>query len=218
MTGPHDRRVWLGGSVLAAALIVALAWFLAIGPTLSSASSLHGQADAAESQNVNTEFKVAKLREQQQNLGKLQQELGAALKALPSESGLPDFTREVNAAARDHGVTVTSIAVGGVGTAGGNRATTTQGSASAGGTKLSIPVTLTTAGGLTKQMAFLHAIQHGVRSALVTSTALTPGQGAKVASLDAAGTMTTQLTVFSAPLTARQMTQLKKLLSGDVPN
>ena len=80
-----------------------------------------------------------------------------------------------------------------------------------------IPVTLVSTGSAVNQLAFLKAIQvDGPRRALVISTALAPASGATTASIDASSTMTTQLSVFTAPLSSTAQAQLEKLLSGNI--
>ena len=153
------------------------------------------------------------------------------LAALPFDSGLPAFTRQFSNQAAQHRIDLTSISIGSISqaTAAATTPTTTAPSSAASGSTPSagtgatagavfaIPVTIVSTGSAVDQLAFLKAIQvDGPRRALVISTALTPASGATTASIDASSTMTTQLSVFTAPLSSTAQAQLEKLLSGNI--
>jgi hypothetical protein len=214
----QDKRVWLGGGALVAVLIAAISWFVVISPELSAASSLRTETSDAELQNVATQSQVTRLRLQSENLGELTTGLNAALQALPKASGLPAFTRQLNAQAESNHVAVTSIVTGAVSgvnadgttTAPGTTPTTdTTGTTPAAGTTpavsaaggiYAIPVTVISSGSLANELAFLKAIQTlGPRRALVTSTLFAPDAPVATAPIDKATTVTAQLLVFSAP-------------------
>jgi hypothetical protein len=214
----QDKRAWLGGGAIAAVLIAAVSWFMVISPERSSTASLGAQTSDAQLQNALTQAKVTKLRRQSENLGKLQAQLASALEALPKASGLPAFTRQVNAQAAVNRVAVTNISIGAITAANADgtavvpgattptatpSATTPTGitaPATAAGSVFAIPVTVVSTGSLTDELAFLKAIQTlGPRRTLVTSTQFAPGSEALTASLDKATTVTAQLIVFSAP-------------------
>lgn len=238
MASLQDKRIWLGGGAVAAVLIAAASWFFVINPELSSADSLRSQADSATQQNQVTQAKVTSLEAKTKDLSKLTAGLQTALNALPIDSGLPTFTRQLSAQAAGVHVDLTSIAIGSVAavsatpatattpgttsgatTPGASAPATTGAPASATGSVFSIPVTVVSTGSLVDELAFLKLIQTvGPRRALVTSTQIAPGTGAKVASIDGSATVTAQLSVFSAPLTPDQATQMQKLLRGDVSN
>lgn len=237
----QDKRVWLGGGAVAALLIVAIGWFMFIGPELSSTSDLHAQAAATRQQNSQLQLRVKSLQVKSTQLDRYTKSLNDALAALPFDSGLPAFTRQLSSQAAANHVAVTSVAVGGitsvapaVATAPGttdpasatdptSTATTapTPGAAgtTAAGGLFSVQVTVQSSGSLAHQLAFLNDIRTaGPRRALLTSTQFTPGLGSKVASIDGSAALTTQLTIFSAPQTPEQIAQLKKLLSGKIGN
>jgi hypothetical protein len=216
----QDKRAWLGGGAIVAVLIAAVSWFMVIGPERSSTASSRNQVNDAQLQNAVTQSKVAKLRAESQNLDKLTAALAVAFNALPKASGLPAFTRQLNAQAAVSHVSVTSIAIGAItganadGTAvapGAAPATTTPATtpgttptgtspATAAGGVFAIPVTVISSGSLTHELAFLKAIQTlGPRRALVTSTQFAPIAGAVSPPIDKASTVTAQLIVFSAP-------------------
>lgn len=216
MSHAQDKRYWIGGSALAAVVIALAGWFVVISPQLSSASSLRAQADSVQQQNRLLESKIAGLKQQNDNLHTLTASLQDALAALPFDSGLPALTRELSGQAAQHRIDLTSIAVGSIGPTSGV-STAGSGGGESTGALFAIPVTLLSTGSAKDSLAFLKAIQtDGPRRALITSTQLSPASGAADASIDASTTMTTQLTVFTAPLTPPAEAQLEKLLSGDV--
>ena len=114
MTRFQDKRVWLGGGALGAVLILALGWSMFIGPELSSASGLHDQATATGQENSVLALKVKSLQLKSTQLKRYTTALREALYALPVDSGLPAFTRQLTAQAKADKVEVSSVAVGGI--------------------------------------------------------------------------------------------------------
>jgi hypothetical protein len=243
MSSFQNRRMWIGGGAIAALLLAAIGWFLFISPELSSASDQHNQANAVRQQNEDLQQSLKTLQEKSARLGEYTSALRRALEALPSDSGLPEFTRQLSSQAHANGVTLTSVVVGGITavapataptvaptddsstpTPTDSAEPTTDATASAepataAGGLYSVQVTIQSTGSLAHQESFLHAVQvAGPRRALITATQLAPASGGKTSSLDAATNVTTQLTVFSAPQTPDQVAQLNKLLSGTIGN
>ena len=108
----QDKRVWLAGGAAVAVLIVAVGWLAVISPQLSSAKALDAQADSARAQNGVLAAKVATLKRQNDNVGQLRTSLRSALAALPFDSGLPTFTRQLADQATESKVALSSITVG----------------------------------------------------------------------------------------------------------
>jgi hypothetical protein len=221
MARGQDKRIWLAGGAAAAVVIALAGWFGVIGPQLSSTSSLQTQTQAAQDQNLVLLSRVARLRRESDKLPTLTADLAKLLAGLPFDSGLPEFTRQLSAQAAHHSVEITSIVVGSITptTGSGGAAVPKRGTTSPAGQEFAIPVTVLSTGSAVNQLAFLNAIQvNGPRRALVNSSQLAPASGAQSASVDAACTMTTQLTIFTAPLTPAKQAQLQKLLSGNLAN
>jgi hypothetical protein len=232
----QDRRLWMGGGALVAIVLAAAAWLAFIHPELSSADSLRSQKSDVDWQNVQTSAKNAGLARQNRNIDALRSKLLAALDALPPDSGLPAFTRQLNAYGSLASVSLTNITVGNIASAAGSAAPTspspagttdtegttdtsatpgqTPGVTSAAGSQYSITVTVQSQGSLLHQLAFLKEIEAGPRRAIVNSTQLTSGGGTRAASVDDSATMSTQLTIFSAPMSEAQLTQLKQILKS----
>ena len=110
----QDRRLWLAGGALAAVLVLAVAWLMFIGPELSSSDSLRSQAATTRQQNAILSARVAGLRARSTHVHTYSAALARTLEALPPDSGLPAFTREVSTHAAATGVHVQSVVVGGI--------------------------------------------------------------------------------------------------------
>lgn len=236
----QNKRIWIAGGALLAVLIVAASWFLAISPERSAAQS--SRDDAANSRLAADVLrgKVHALQVKSRLLPKYTAALGKALETLPFDSGLPAFTRQVNAQAQQHNVQITSITVGAVapltpttaapsgdaGAAAGTDASTTPATdpttasaapgeaATASPGLYSIAVTLQSTGALSDQEALLSDIRlTGPRRALITSVQLASAVAGKAnTSIDRSSSATVQASVFFTPQTPQQIAQLTKLL------
>lgn len=227
MTGRlNDQRLWLISGALVAALIFLVSWLLFISPTLSAASDLDDQTIASRQQNDALVAKIKTLEAKRAQLPRYTSSLRAALAAIPYDSGLPAFTRRLTAQGKATGVDVSSVVVGGVVpiepsavSSAGSASTSESAATTPSGGLFSIQLTVQSDGSLTNQIAFLTAVRTlGPRRTLITAMEISPGTGAKVASVDGAASFTTQLTVFSAPQSPVQIRQLNKLVSGDLGN
>jgi len=225
-----ERRTWLGLGLLVAVLVVVAGWFTLISPMRADTASLVSQETDARAQNAVLTQKLVVLKKQKDGLPALRADLGTQVRGLPTSSGLPELTRQLTDQAKTARVGIKSLAVGAVtavvkpaaaaGTSTAAAATTT-----AAGQLFAIPVTLTTTGPAKRQIAFLKALQQvGPRRALVISTTFAPGGSASATGTAAAApattsigvdsTMTTVLTVFSAPISPDDQAQLTRLIAG----
>jgi hypothetical protein len=221
-TRGQDKRLWIAGGAVLAVLIVLIGWFVVIDPQLSAASSTRDQADSARTQNLVLEAKNSRLEEQNNDAAALRAGLAAALAELPTDGGLPEFTRQLSAQATATSVVLSSVVVG--------TATPVEDAADTAvpGTTTDAVTTATPASGLVQMtvslaatglaadlQAFLHEIQvTGPRRALVTSTQLTPSSDDPIG-IDGPCTLNLTLNIFSAPVSATDQAALDKLLSGN---
>ena len=228
----RDKRLWLAGGATLAVVLVLIGWFEIIQPELSAASATRETTETAQLQNAVLEAKNAELKAQN-DAPALRAGLVSALAELPSDGGLPDFTRQLSAQATATSVVLSSVVVGAAtpvaGTGGdasgkdiaGNDGTIDSGGSDDGSTSDAEPdalVQLTisvTATGLGPDLqAFLREVQvTGPRRALVTESQLTPLDGTKGV---AGGPSTLNLTldIFAAPLSPDDQAALEKLLSN----
>lgn len=226
----QDRRFWIFGGALLALILAAASWLLVINPELSDTTQLRSQKKVVDDQNFATSVQNAKLAQQSHNLSGLQSKLLRALHALPPDSGLPALTEDLNRLASATDVSLAGITVGAVAPvaapAGAAPAPAPADSGSGSDTsntpaapavpaatgQYSITVTVQSEGTLVHQLTFLKTVEKGRRLALVTSAQITESGGSRVASVDSDASMITQLTIYSAPMTADQIAQLKHLL------
>lgn len=236
----QDKRVWRGGAALLAVVIVLAGWFLVVDPQLSAASSARDQTVAADQRNQALQARNDDLKAKNDDHGALQAGLSAALAQLPSDGALPAFTRQLSAQATAAGVVLTSVIIGAatpVAAAGGavpsaaaaaaadpsatGAAAATPAAAPAAAAPAAAPglvqitITINATGLGRRDLAFLRAIQWtGPRRALVSALQLAPAGGDTKAGIDGQCTLTTTLTIFSAPLSPSAQADLEKLLSG----
>lgn len=231
----QDKRLWMAGAGLGTVVMAVVAWFVFIGPAMSQASSLTDEATAVQDQNAILQAKITALEKQKQQQAALTASLRGALAALPTDSGLPAFIRQVNDQARSNRIGVTSISVGGIaplvvtaapapaaGNAGAEPPAAPAPAAgaaadAAAGQLFTIRISIVSTGTVPNQIGFLKAIQStGPRRALVMSTQFVPASGTAPSAANGSNTMTTELTIFSAPRSPAEQAQLNKLLSGNV--
>ncbi|MDQ2836224.1 MAG: hypothetical protein M3Y42_14925 [Actinomycetota bacterium] len=215
----QSRRAWYAGGAAAAAALIALGWFVVIGPETASTASIKNQTADAATQNLVLRGKVSSLKAQDKKLPTLLSQLAEVQRELPSGSGMSAYLTQVMAQAQAAGVTLTSV------TAGAPTVVTSGTAASAivanpAGHLFSIPVNLVGDGSLAQQRKLLTAIQTaGPRRSLVISVGYTPvtaatSGGSAVQSIDVHTTMSVKLQVFVAPQSPADEAALKQLSSA----
>jgi len=225
----QDKRLWLGGGAAVAVMIVLIGWFLVIDPELSAAATTRAETEAAQAQNVVMEAKNDTLKAQNDNVAALRTSLEELLAALPSDDGLPAFTRQLSEQAGPS-VVLTSIVVGAVAPVAAEVAatgitpaiettieagTTTGAITPEASTDLvQVTITVAAAGLGSDLLTFLQRIQTGPRRVLVTGSQLTPSGDAE-AGIDGQCSLSLTLTIFSAPMSPEAQAALTELLSGN---
>lgn len=208
---PQNEKLWLGGGVAVALVLTAGAWFGAISPQLSHASELRNQKVDADNQNQILRHRTNKLRADSAQLPSIVKQLRQDLSKLPVEADLPAYTQQLNRQAASSGVSITAINISDPTPVDANGTPSQAAATTASGRTFSFPMTLTTTGKLADQRAMLNAIQRsGPRASLVHSVKFTPADGAQT--IDAASSMTTQLTIYVTPLSPAAALQLQTQL------
>lgn len=218
MKGLQKKQLWLVGGALAAALLIVLAWFTVIGPEVSHGSSLNEQTASVQTQNTALQSKVAKLQADSANMAELNRKQREAQAALPGDSGLPDFIRQLGEQAATAGVTVASITTDMPEVAGSSASAKkpAKGGAPVAGSLYAVPITVVADGPLAAHRALLSAIERGPRRALIDSVKFGASKAAAGAtgSVDESTAMTVALQVFVAPQTPAAQAELQKQLGG----
>jgi Tfp pilus assembly protein PilO len=106
------ERLWVIGGVVAAALLLAGAWFLLISPQRGEVSQLAESRADAQVRVGTLQKRLADLKAQNENLPRYQAELGRNRRALPTDPQSADLLRQINEAGDKAGVTVDALVVG----------------------------------------------------------------------------------------------------------
>jgi len=203
----QNAKLWLGLGVAIAVLLVVPTYLLVISPHRATTQTLKDETQSVAAQNVALQGKTAELRAKSENRDELTDALATTLAELPWETKLPEFSRQLTRHAAARGITITSVAIG---------SATTPGQVAAEGvdpatTVRAVPITIVSTGTALQQLFFLRNVQQvGPRRALVTATSMVP---TNEGTIEDSATMTTQLTVFSAPVDPAIRKQLKDLLT-----
>jgi hypothetical protein len=209
MNALKSDRFWLLGGVLAAIVVAALAWFFAVGPQLSNASSLQSQTTDAQTQNAALQANIRKLQRQNSDMTALTAALQQARTALPVDTEIAAYTKQLSDYAASNHVQIVGINAGapvsGM-TKPGQPAVPAGGSAA--GQLFGLPMTVIVKGNINDDLKYLRAIQTGPRAALVTST-----QIASDAAKGGVPQLTIGLAVFVAPQTPDVVAELQKQLA-----
>jgi Tfp pilus assembly protein PilO len=179
------------GTVVVSFIIAAIGWFLLISPTLATASDSRAQAADQLQRNQLLQQQVAKLAEQFKHLDEYKGNLAALQVQLPTTSDLPGLTRQVQAAATQSGVTMTTlnptvpeafvsgaaapVATGATSASAGvaGSSATAPATATPSAPRLSgfyaVPLSITTVGTYDQTLAFLRAVQSGDQRLILVS-------------------------------------------------
>jgi Tfp pilus assembly protein PilO len=103
---------WVLGTVLLSLVVVALAWFLVIAPVLDRAAQSRADAEQARSQNVVQAQRLATLAKQFEELPAFRAELDAIRGRIPTDDGVRELLRQIDAEATGAGLVVLTVAPG----------------------------------------------------------------------------------------------------------
>jgi Tfp pilus assembly protein PilO len=185
MGARHADRIWMVGGVVGAALLLALGWFLAISPKNAEADALRTQTEETQTRLITLRHRLSELQEQAKQLDSFKATLKANQDALPVDSGLPDFLRQLQTSGDRVGVAVTGVTVN-----------APEEATAGGATVYALPIVVTADGNATNLGRFLDQLQQvQPRAVLIESTNMT------TESDKAADKMTVSLTMkaFVAP-------------------
>jgi hypothetical protein len=200
MNAAKNDRVWMAGGGVSAVVIAALAWFAVVSPELSNAASLDEQTLAAQTQNITLQTKLNRLRADNANLDALKASLNQARAALPVDTEVADFTRQLSRYASDSGVSVSGITAGEPASVSastsGSAAPAAGAAVTPAGKTFGLPLTVVVKGTAANDLRFLQAVQGPNRRAVLVSATQLTGDTTK---RGAAMQLTIQLQLFVAP-------------------
>ena len=108
----HADRLWIAAGALVIALLTVVTWFLLVNPRAGEVDDLAEQTEVASLQAASLRKNTADLKAKQQNIVKLTAARDALQDALPSDSGVPAFLRQLQVSGTKVGVDVSGITVG----------------------------------------------------------------------------------------------------------
>jgi type IV pilus assembly protein PilO len=159
----HADRIWMIGGAAVVALLVVAGWYLLIRPQYTATDDVHSQTRDTQVQLVTLRKRITELKKQQANLDTIEAALAKRQKALPADSGVPAFLRQLQAAGTATGVDVTGVAVSSPTQLANPPAV------------WSLPITLTAKGTAAALVSFLTTLQTGqARAVLIEKANLTP--------------------------------------------
>ena len=112
MLARHVNRLWMIAGLAAIALLGLLTWSFAVSPQRTDAAALQAQTEVARDQANTLRTRTVKLTAEKANLPTLKQDLAARQAALPANSGVPAFLRQLQATGTSVGVDISGITVG----------------------------------------------------------------------------------------------------------
>lgn len=184
----HADRLWMIGGALAALAVLALGWLLLISPTDADAEQLRQQTASTKSQLGSVQSRVEALKADQVNLPTYQAELIRNQQALPVDSGVPAFLRQLEDAGGKVGAAVSNVNVG--------QPAQVEGG---GSTVYALPITVIAEGKPGQLTSFLDQLQQvQPRAVLIETANMTAGADSQKPD---AMNLTLTLNVFVAPST-----------------
>ncbi|GAB1689611.1 type 4a pilus biogenesis protein PilO [Krasilnikovia sp. M28-CT-15] len=109
MNARHIDRIWLLGGLVVIMLLIVASWFLVISPRYADAENLRAEAEKAQTDIVLYRKQNAKLEAEKAKLPEYRAVLASHQAALPSDTGMPDFLRELQSSGDTMNVTVSGL-------------------------------------------------------------------------------------------------------------
>jgi type IV pilus assembly protein PilO len=112
MGARHADRIWMAAGVVAIALLAVVTWFLAVSPQHAETADLRAEAETTQTQADQLRARIVKLTADNANQAALVATLNDRRIALPEDSGVPAFLRQLQAAGTRFDVDVSGLTVG----------------------------------------------------------------------------------------------------------
>jgi Tfp pilus assembly protein PilO len=186
--GGRVDRLWMLGGAVSAVLLVALGWFLLIDPTNDKTDGLRGETEVSEVQLISLQRRLQELQAEKAKLPQYEAELTRNKQALPADSGVPAFLRQLEDAGDAVNASVSNVNVG----------VPTQ---LQGGAVYALPITVTADGTATQLSPFLDQLQQTQPRAVLIETANLTATTDQGGSNTDRMNLTLTMKVFVAPTT-----------------
>jgi type IV pilus assembly protein PilO len=112
MGARHADRLWIVAGMVVVALLGIATWFLAVSPQRAEAAGLADQTATSRAQADELRARIVKLTADKASLGTLMKTLNAGKVALPADSGVPSFLRQLQTTEPAVRVAISSVALG----------------------------------------------------------------------------------------------------------
>lgn len=188
MGARNAARIWVIAGAAAIVLLTVASWFLLIGPKFAEAGDVRTQVDDTQTQLITLRKKIAGLEDQKARLSTFKAALEVNQRALPADSGMPDFLRQLQTAGSATGVKVSGVSV----------APPAQAAGLTGVWQL--PITLTAEGDPDNLGQFLDQLQTvAPRAVLVQTANLTQGGASGASGTSGKSSLSLSLLAYVAP-------------------
>jgi type IV pilus assembly protein PilO len=107
----HADRLWIFGGVAVVLVLALISWFFVISPKYADAATVRTEAADNELKIVQLRKRIAELERDKAKLPEFKRTLERNRNALPADSGVPDFLRQVQTSGDALDVTVGGINV-----------------------------------------------------------------------------------------------------------
>jgi Tfp pilus assembly protein PilO len=178
-------RLWAIGGGIVAVIVVLVGWFMFISPQNAETANLRNEIAATGSQVSTLQARLSQLSRENADLPRYEADLARDRQALPTDSGLSDFLRELQVASANANVSVSGLTIG----------APTQ-VVKTGSPVFGLPITVTAVGLPARLGRFLHELQQVQPRAVLISSSTLSGNGKK--GLDGASSLTISMQVFVA--------------------
>lgn len=107
----NSNRIWVGGSLALAAIVLLTGWFVGVSPMLSMAAKTESDRSMVMAQNQMLGIALSNLKERYTKLGALKSTLADLRVPLPGDADMPEFFQQLNRVQNATGAAVTSVTV-----------------------------------------------------------------------------------------------------------
>ena len=162
MGARHAYRLWIFGGVAVVLVLTVVSWLFVISPKYAEADTVRTAVADTELKIVSLRKRIAELEKDRARLPEFKRELARNRNALPTDSGVPDFLRQLQSSGDALNVTVGGVNLSAPALVDGFT------------TVYSLPMTLTAEGSAENLASFLRQVQEKQpRAVLIDSVNVT---------------------------------------------
>jgi len=174
MGARHADRLWIFGGVAIVLVLTVISWLFVISPKYAEADTVRTAVADTELKIVSLRKRIAELEKDRAKLPQFKRELARNRNALPADSGVPDFLRQLQSSGDALNVTVGGVNLSAPALVDGFT------------TVYSLPMTLTAEGSAENLASFLRQLQETQpRAVLIDSVNVTSEKAGDAGGSDA---------------------------------